>query len=76
MLLAYCYSIEQIQTFVLFWRDYVYQVFNANCFLSLMLIVFSRFFTGQEGPIAQALYDLILEDMRSGPPSVRIPVPY
>ncbi|WVZ76953.1 hypothetical protein U9M48_024862 [Paspalum notatum var. saurae] len=32
--------------------------------------------SGQEGPIAQALYDLILEDMRSGPPSVRIPVPY
>ncbi|OEL17775.1 D-amino-acid transaminase, chloroplastic [Dichanthelium oligosanthes] len=32
--------------------------------------------SGQEGPIAQALYDLIFEDMRSGPPSVRIPVPY
>ncbi|CAD6251146.1 unnamed protein product [Miscanthus lutarioriparius] len=32
--------------------------------------------SGQEGPIAQALYDLILEDMKSGPPSVRIPVPY
>ncbi|CAL4888557.1 unnamed protein product [Urochloa decumbens] len=32
--------------------------------------------SGQEGPIAQALYDLILEDMRSGPSSVRIPVPY
>ncbi|KAJ1278940.1 hypothetical protein BS78_04G117100 [Paspalum vaginatum] len=31
--------------------------------------------SGHEGPIAQALYDLILEDMRSGPPSVRIPVP-
>ncbi|XP_025795847.1 D-amino-acid transaminase, chloroplastic isoform X2 [Panicum hallii] len=26
--------------------------------------------SGQEGPIAQALYGLILEDMRSGPPSV------
>ncbi|KAL6629457.1 hypothetical protein ACP70R_029222 [Stipagrostis hirtigluma subsp. patula] len=32
--------------------------------------------SGKEGPIAQALYDLILEDMRSGPPSVRIPIPY
>nr|CAB3449576.1 unnamed protein product [Digitaria exilis] len=32
--------------------------------------------SGQEGPIAQALYDLILEDMRSGPPSVRIRVSY
>ncbi|RLN08605.1 hypothetical protein C2845_PM11G17990 [Panicum miliaceum] len=32
--------------------------------------------SGQEGPIALALYDLILEDMRSGPPSVRIPIPY
>ncbi|TVU32617.1 hypothetical protein EJB05_24355 [Eragrostis curvula] len=32
--------------------------------------------SGKEGPIAQALYDLILEDMKSGPPSVRIPVPY
>ncbi|XP_062218809.1 D-amino-acid transaminase, chloroplastic isoform X2 [Phragmites australis] len=32
--------------------------------------------SGKEGPIARALYDLILEDMRSGPPSVRIPVPY
>ncbi|CAN6243889.1 unnamed protein product [Urochloa humidicola] len=32
--------------------------------------------SGQEGPIARALYDLILEDMRSGPPSVRIPIPY
>ncbi|CAO2045400.1 unnamed protein product [Urochloa humidicola] len=32
--------------------------------------------SGQEGPIARALYKLVLEDMRSGPPSVRIPVPY
>jgi len=32
--------------------------------------------SGQEGPIAHALYDLILEDMRSGLPSVRIPIPY
>ncbi|CAN6251125.1 unnamed protein product [Urochloa humidicola] len=32
--------------------------------------------SGQEGPVARALYDLILEDMRSGPPSVRIPVSY
>lgn len=32
--------------------------------------------SGKEGPIAQALFNLILEDMRSGPPSVRIAVPY
>lgn len=66
MLLTYCDSMEQIQTIVL-WST-IYQIFNANSF--------SCFFTGQEGPIAQALYDLILEDMTSGPPSVRIPVPY
>ncbi|GJM90838.1 hypothetical protein PR202_ga07156 [Eleusine coracana subsp. coracana] len=30
--------------------------------------------SGKEGQIARALYDLILEDMKSGPPSVRIPV--
>jgi len=65
VLLAYCDSIE-LQTFFL--GGTICQVFNADCF--------SCFFTGQEGPIAQALYDLIFEDMRSGPPSVRIPVPY
>ncbi|XP_020087682.1 D-amino-acid transaminase, chloroplastic [Ananas comosus] len=32
--------------------------------------------SGQEGPIAQALFDLIIEDMRSGPSTVRTPVPY
>ncbi|GAB4837252.1 hypothetical protein Ancab_002155 [Ancistrocladus abbreviatus] len=31
---------------------------------------------GKEGPIAQALLNLILEDMRSGPSTVRVPVPY
>ncbi|KAJ4708040.1 D-amino-acid transaminase, chloroplastic [Melia azedarach] len=31
---------------------------------------------GKEGPITQALLDLILEDMKSGPPTVRVPVPY
>lgn len=31
---------------------------------------------GKEGPVAQALLDLILEDMQSGPPSVRVAVPY
>lgn len=34
------------------------------------------FFVGKEGPIAQALLDLILEDMQSGPPTVRVAVPY
>ncbi|CAA7046370.1 unnamed protein product [Microthlaspi erraticum] len=31
---------------------------------------------GKEGPVAKALLDLLLEDMSSGPPSVRVPVPY
>jgi 4-amino-4-deoxychorismate lyase len=31
---------------------------------------------GKEGPIAQALLDLIQEDMKSGPPTVRVRVPY
>ncbi|KAJ4770159.1 D-alanine aminotransferase [Rhynchospora pubera] len=31
---------------------------------------------GKEGPIAQALYDLIVEDMKSGPTTVRVPVSY
>ncbi|GAV90260.1 Aminotran_4 domain-containing protein [Cephalotus follicularis] len=31
---------------------------------------------GKEGPVAQALLDLIMEDMRSGPHTVRVPVPY
>ncbi|KAK2980918.1 hypothetical protein RJ640_001702 [Escallonia rubra] len=31
---------------------------------------------GKEGPVAQALLDLIMEDMKSGPPTVRVPVPY
>ncbi|KAJ6373021.1 hypothetical protein OIU76_027370 [Salix suchowensis] len=30
---------------------------------------------GKEGPITLALLTLILEDMRSGPPAVRVPVP-
>ncbi|XP_074577281.1 D-amino-acid transaminase, chloroplastic-like [Curcuma longa] len=32
--------------------------------------------SGREGPVAQALFKLILEDMKHGPPTVRIPVPY
>ncbi|KAI0488102.1 hypothetical protein KFK09_027928 [Dendrobium nobile] len=31
---------------------------------------------GKEGPVTEALFNLIVEDMRSGPPSVRVPVPY
>ncbi|KAJ0989252.1 hypothetical protein J5N97_007608 [Dioscorea zingiberensis] len=31
---------------------------------------------GKEGPVASALFDLILEDMKSGPTSVRVPVPF
>ncbi|KAL3566242.1 hypothetical protein D5086_031657 [Populus alba] len=30
---------------------------------------------GKEGPITRALLALILEDMKSGPPAVRVPVP-
>ncbi|CAK7353308.1 unnamed protein product [Dovyalis caffra] len=30
---------------------------------------------GEEGPIARALLALILEDMKAGPPAVRVPVP-
>ncbi|XP_072985477.1 D-amino-acid transaminase, chloroplastic isoform X1 [Typha latifolia] len=32
--------------------------------------------SGKEGPVAEALFDLIIEDMRSGPSTVRFPVPY
>lgn len=31
---------------------------------------------GREGPVTQALLNLLLEDMKSGPPTVRVPVPY
>lgn len=31
---------------------------------------------GEEGPVAQALFELILDDMKCGPPSVRTSVPY
>uniref|UniRef100_A0A5B6YZB4 Uncharacterized protein n=2 Tax=Davidia involucrata TaxID=16924 RepID=A0A5B6YZB4_DAVIN len=31
---------------------------------------------GKEGPVAMALLNLMQEDMKSGPPSVRVPVPY
>ncbi|CAN0929286.1 D-amino-acid transaminase, chloroplastic [Linum grandiflorum] len=30
---------------------------------------------GKEGPVAKALLDLILEDMKSGPDTVRVPIP-
>ncbi|XP_020585746.1 D-amino-acid transaminase, chloroplastic isoform X1 [Phalaenopsis equestris] len=32
--------------------------------------------SGKEGPVTEAIFRLIVEDMRSGPPSVRVPVPY
>ncbi|KAG7031718.1 D-amino-acid transaminase, chloroplastic [Cucurbita argyrosperma subsp. argyrosperma] len=31
---------------------------------------------GREGPLARAIVDLIIEDMKFGPPTVRIPIPY
>ncbi|CAH9099442.1 unnamed protein product [Cuscuta europaea] len=31
---------------------------------------------GKEGPVTQALRNLILEDMKSGPATIRVPVPY
>jgi 4-amino-4-deoxychorismate lyase len=33
-------------------------------------------FLGQEGPVALTLLNLIIEDMKSGPATVRVPVPY
>lgn len=43
-------------------------------FLKIGLLVL--FDSGKEGPIANALLDLLLEDMNYGPPSVRVLVPY
>ncbi|XP_062149696.1 D-amino-acid transaminase, chloroplastic isoform X2 [Alnus glutinosa] len=31
---------------------------------------------GKEGPVALGLLNLVIEDMKSGPPTVRVPVPY
>lgn len=31
---------------------------------------------GREGSVTLALLNLIIEDMKSGPPSVRVPIPY
>lgn len=31
---------------------------------------------GKEGPVAEALFNLLMDDMRSGPSAVRVPVPY
>lgn len=31
---------------------------------------------GKEGPVAKGLLNLVMEDMKSGPSSVRVPVPY
>ena len=40
------------------------------------MVIFHFIVPGKEGPVARALFDLILEDMKSGPPVVRVPVPY
>ncbi|PPD91098.1 hypothetical protein GOBAR_DD11959 [Gossypium barbadense] len=41
-----------------------------------LIVPFMRFFVGKEGPITKTLLNFILEDMKSGPSSVRVPVPY
>jgi len=43
---------------------------------SYELIHCHAFIVGKEGPVTQALFNLIVDDMKSGPSSVRIPVPY
>lgn len=42
----------------------------------IVLIWNADVLAGKEGPVAKALFDLIVEDMQSGPASVRVPVPY
>ena len=44
--------------------------------LSYNLRTFCVYSSGKEGPLVQALFDLLIEDMNSGPPTVRVPVPY
>lgn len=34
------------------------------------------FIIGKEGSLTQILLNLIIEDMKSGPPTVRAPIPY
>ena len=36
----------------------------------------NQVYIGKEGPITQILLNFILEDMKSGPSSVQLPVPY
>lgn len=37
---------------------------------------FGAYYPGKEGSLTQILLNLIIEDMKSGPPSVRAPIPY
>lgn len=40
------------------------------------MLIYRFVVTGKEGPVARALFDLILEDMMAGPPMVRLAIPY
>ena len=39
-------------------------------------LMMTFFFAGKEGPVTLALLNFLLEDMKAGPASIRIPVPY
>ncbi|RWW85542.1 hypothetical protein BHE74_00005766 [Ensete ventricosum] len=53
---------------VLQWDDHV--IGAGNYKLTIFVLV------GEEGPVAQSLFELIMDDMKCGPPSVRTSVPY
>lgn len=42
-----------------------------------MFAIFFFFLSvGREGPVTEALLNLLLKNMKHGPPTVRVPVPY
>lgn len=51
-----------------------YSSLFKDCYVKLQMTNFVL--VGEEGPVAQALFELILDDMKHGPPSVRTSVPY
>lgn len=57
---SFCFPVKMVLLMKLFWS----MTKNA-CF-----------FTGKEGPLTQILLNLIIEDMESGPLTVRTPIPY
>lgn len=42
----------------------------------LLEVIYAYVLAGNEGPVTRALLNLILEDMKSGPVTVRVAVPY